>query len=73
MHSLTGALLSVIILTTLPELLRQFAIWRLVLYGGLVIIIMIVRPEGLLGSRELRLKSFSNAWKWISTFFARKN
>ena len=73
MHSLTGALLSVIILTTLPELLRQFAIWRLVLYGGLVVIIMIVRPEGLLGSRELRWQSFKNFGKWINSFFARKN
>ena len=73
MHSITGALLSVIILTALPELLRQFAIWRLVLYGALVVIIMIVRPEGLLGSRELRLQSFRNLWTRISTFFARKN
>ena len=31
--------------TALPEVLRAFAIWRLVVYGAAVIFIMISRPE----------------------------
>lgn len=73
MHSITGALLSVIVLTSLPELLRAAAVWRLVLYGVLVIIVIIVRPEGLLGTWELRWESFRNLWKWINSRLTKKN
>ena len=53
MHSLTGAILATLALTSLPELLRAAQAWRLVVYGALVVLIMIVRPEGLMGSWEL--------------------
>ncbi|MEA4811711.1 MAG: branched-chain amino acid ABC transporter permease [Anaerolineaceae bacterium] len=63
MHSVTGALISTILLTSLPELLRAASIWRLVAYGLLVVIIMIVRPEGLLGTWELSWKNLKTAWQ----------
>lgn len=53
MHSLTGAVFAALVLTSLPELLRAAQAWRLVAYGALVVLIMIVRPEGLMGSWEL--------------------
>ena len=53
MHSLTGAVFSAIVLTSLPELLRTAQAWRLVAYGVLVVLIMVARPEGLMGSWEL--------------------
>ena len=62
MHSVTGALLSTFMLTSLPELLRAAAIWRLVAYGLLVVIIMVVRPEGLLGSWELSIANLKAIW-----------
>ena len=62
MHSVTGALLSTVMLTSLPELLRAVSIWRLVAYGLLVVIIMVVRPEGLLGSWELSIASLKQIW-----------
>ena len=37
----------------LPELLRAVGDWRLVMYGLAVIIIMIVRPRGLMGGKEI--------------------
>ena len=37
----------------LPELLRAVGDWRLVMYGLAVIVIMIVRPKGLMGGKEL--------------------
>lgn len=53
MHSLTGAVFSAVVLTSLPELLRTAQAWRLVAYGAVVVLIMVARPEGLMGSWEL--------------------
>ncbi len=60
MHSVTGAVVSAVILTSLPEILRAAAAWRLVMYGAAVVFIMVVRPEGLLGSWELTFQSLRN-------------
>jgi branched-chain amino acid transport system permease protein len=51
--SITGSILAAILLTYLPEQLRSFQDWRLVIYALLLIVMMLVRPEGLLGNREL--------------------
>ena len=48
--SIVGSVLGAIILTILPELLREFAEYRMVIYSLLLIILMITRPQGLLGS-----------------------
>src|SRR5215212_7479108 len=61
MGSITGAVLGAIVITILPELLRQlpsiggfnFADLRLVIYAALLIIIMLTRPQGVLGEREI--------------------
>ena len=53
MGSITGSVLGTLLLCALPELLRAVGDWRLVFYGLAVIIIMIVRPKGLMGGREL--------------------
>ncbi len=51
--SISGSVLGALLLTALPELLRAFALWRLVAYGAAVIFIMISRPEGLMGGKEI--------------------
>ncbi len=51
--SLSGPLIAGAALTALPELLRPIAEYRMVLYSVLLIVMMLVRPTGLLGSREL--------------------
>jgi len=73
LHSVTGAVLAVIILTSLPELLRAAAVWRLVLYGAMVIFIMIVRPGGLVGSWELNWPSFKKLRGWINYHVIKKS
>jgi len=55
MGSVSGAILAAIFLTGLPELLRPVKEYRLVIYSLLLIVLMITRPQGLLGTRELRL------------------
>ncbi len=51
--SLTGPLLSGAVLTALPEVLRPVAEYRMVIYSLLLIGMMILRPKGLLGGKEL--------------------
>lgn len=51
--SISGAILGGIFLAVSLELMRDLQQYRLVLYALLLIVIMIVRPQGLLGSREL--------------------
>jgi branched-chain amino acid transport system permease protein len=45
--SLPGVVVGALLLIGLPELLREFQEYRLLLYGALLIATMLVRPEGL--------------------------
>ena len=67
MGSLTGAVLGAIVITIMPELLRQlpgdFSKYRLVVYSALLIIIMLTRPQGILGTREFGLSWLKRAPK----------
>ncbi len=47
MGSLPGVVVGALVLVGLPELLREFAEYRLLLYGVLLIAMMVRRPEGL--------------------------
>ncbi|HBQ26214.1 MAG TPA: branched-chain amino acid ABC transporter permease, partial [Syntrophomonas sp.] len=49
MGSIPGTILGAVILTLLPEMLRIVAEYRLLFYGALLVILMIFRPNGLLG------------------------
>jgi branched-chain amino acid transport system permease protein len=51
--SISGAVVGGIFVAVTLELMRDLQQYRLVLYALLLIIIMLVRPEGLLGTREL--------------------
>lgn len=48
MGSIPGVLVGAFILVGMPELLREFAEYRLLMYGILLIIMMLVKPEGFL-------------------------
>ena len=58
--STAGAVLGAIVLTVMPELLRGFATYRMLLFGLAMILITLFRPQGLLGearhSKELKIK-----------------
>jgi branched-chain amino acid transport system permease protein len=47
--SIEGAVLGAVVLTVLPELFRGFESFRMVIYSLALILIMIYRPQGLLG------------------------
>src|SRR5918998_1537619 len=50
--SIVGSIIGAIVLTVLPEALRGFAEYRMVIYSVLLIVLMITRPQGLLGSKD---------------------
>lgn len=50
--SITGSVVGAFFLTFLPEVFREFADWRMVVYGAAVIAVMALRPQGLLGGLE---------------------
>ena len=58
MGSISGSLLAAIVLTLLPEVLRPVKDYRMVLYSLMLIVLMITRPQGLLGARELSWRRF---------------
>jgi branched-chain amino acid transport system permease protein len=51
--SISGAILAAVVLTMLPEVLRPIAEYRMIIYSLALVVIMLVRPQGLLGGREL--------------------
>lgn len=61
--SISGSVVGTVLLTFLPEILRSFSDWRLVIYGAAVILIMITRPQGLMGGKEISFKKIALAIK----------
>ena len=53
--SLTGSLLGAAIFTVLLELLRPLGLWRWVVGPLMLVLLMIYRPQGLMGFKEARL------------------
>ncbi len=47
MGSLPGVVVGALIIIGLPELLREFAEYRLLMFGALLIVMMLAKPEGL--------------------------
>jgi branched-chain amino acid transport system permease protein len=42
-----GVIIAAILLTILPEALRGFAEYRMIIYSLMIIVLMMVRPQGL--------------------------
>jgi branched-chain amino acid transport system permease protein len=53
-QSVIGPLLGAAVFTLLPELLRGSAQWRYVLFAAIVILVMAVRPQGLVTGAQVR-------------------
>ena len=53
MGSITGSVASAGLLTVLPEVLRPLKEFRMVIYSATLIVLMLTRPQGVLGDREI--------------------
>ncbi|MDX9872982.1 MAG: branched-chain amino acid ABC transporter permease [Clostridia bacterium] len=58
MSSLTGSVIAAVALSIIPEILRAFSEYRMLVYSVLLIIMMIFRPIGLCGRYEFSLRQF---------------
>lgn len=63
MGSITGSIISASVLTILPELLRGFANYRMLVYSIVLICVMLFRPTGLLGRAEFSLAALFRSKK----------
>ena len=54
--SISGSILAAVFLTVLPEALRSAQELRMVIYSLMIIVLMITRPGGLMGSREIDVR-----------------
>ena len=61
--SISGSILAAILLALISSYLQSFPEIRMILYSLTLIAIMIFRPQGLMGSKEISLSVFS---KWAS-------
>jgi branched-chain amino acid transport system permease protein len=63
MGNTVGVILAAVLLTLLPELLRPIAEYRMIIYSFLLIVLMLVRPQGLfnIGIRPSKKKTATPA------------
>ena len=58
MGSMTGAVIAATVLTALPSLMQAFSSYRMVIYSLLLIVVMIFKPSGLMGQKDISLVRF---------------
>lgn len=51
--SMSGCLIGTTILTLVTELFRPISQYRMLVYGLVLVLVMVLRPEGIMGTREL--------------------
>ena len=54
--SMTGTLIGTLIITLITELFRPISQYRMLIYGAILVIIMVIRPEGVMGQQEFGIK-----------------
>jgi branched-chain amino acid transport system permease protein len=58
MGSISGVVFGAAIVTVLPEVFREFAEYRMIVFALALVVVMILRPQGIMGVREL----WETAW-----------
>jgi len=61
--SITGSIIGSLVLGVLTTMLQDLAYLRMIVYAVVLIIIMIFRPQGLLGDREFSMRTFK---RWMT-------
>jgi branched-chain amino acid transport system permease protein len=60
MGSITGPCIAACIFTMIPEVLRVADQWRMVAYGAVLVAIMVLRPSGIFGYKEITIRGMRN-------------
>lgn len=53
--SMSGCLIGTTILTLVTELFRPISQYRMLVYGLVLVFVMVLRPEGIMGTNELTI------------------
>jgi branched-chain amino acid transport system permease protein len=61
-QSLIGPIITAFVLVAAPQALLVFESWRLIAYGFLFVLVMVFRPQGLLGYVEMNFHFLKAAW-----------
>lgn len=69
-QSLIGPFITALVLVAAPQLLLVLEEWRLIAYGFLFVLIMVFRPQGLLGYVEMNFDFVKAGWNKL---FAKKS
>ena len=72
MGSLTGSVLGATLITLIPEIFRNLSNYRMLFFGLTVVLIIMLRPAGLMGYKEFSLKGTVAALKSIPQRFRGK-
>jgi ABC-type branched-subunit amino acid transport system permease subunit len=65
MGSIPGMFLGAFVLKGVPEMLREVEIYRLLVFGALLVVMMIIRPEGLWPLQRPRIEKYDEHQKQI--------
>lgn len=64
--SLTGSVLGALLVTLLPELFRSLSEYRMLVYGIAVVLVILLKPDGLYGYKEFSIKRIIAYFKNLS-------
>jgi len=65
--SISGSILAAILLALISSFLQSFSEVRMIIYALTLIIIMIFRPQGLMGSKEISLSVFNKLGSYFTS------
>ena len=54
--SITGSVLGALLINLLPEMFRSLSSYRMLLYGVAVVVVIVLRPNGICGYKEFSIK-----------------
>ncbi len=66
--SITGSIISATVLQILPQVLLSFESYRMLVYSSILIIVMLFRPQGLLGTKEFSFDMVFKGFDRINPF-----
>jgi branched-chain amino acid transport system permease protein len=56
MGSIPGVILGAVVFMVLPEVLREFQNYRMLIFGGAMVLMMVFRPQGFLGGLQRKME-----------------
>ncbi|HIZ77507.1 MAG TPA: branched-chain amino acid ABC transporter permease [Firmicutes bacterium] len=73
MGSISGSVIAAMLLGVINSFLQDFAELRMIIYSALLILIMLFRPQGLLGTKELSFRMLTGSyWKGLRSGKSKK-